>query len=57
MATARKVKIFTHLWDAKDAEAAANFYVSIFPDSRRPSSIVAGTRSSQEAASRSRVDG
>ncbi len=27
-------KIFTHLWYAKDAEEAAAFYASIFPDSR-----------------------
>lgn len=27
-------KIYTHLWYAKDAEEAANFYASIFPDSR-----------------------
>jgi predicted 3-demethylubiquinone-9 3-methyltransferase (glyoxalase superfamily) len=27
-------KIFTHLWYARDAERAAQFYVSIFPDSR-----------------------
>jgi predicted 3-demethylubiquinone-9 3-methyltransferase (glyoxalase superfamily) len=33
MATA-KAKIFTHLWYAKDAESAARFYASIFPDSR-----------------------
>jgi predicted 3-demethylubiquinone-9 3-methyltransferase (glyoxalase superfamily) len=27
-------KIFTHLWYARDAERAAQFYASIFPDSR-----------------------
>jgi predicted 3-demethylubiquinone-9 3-methyltransferase (glyoxalase superfamily) len=27
-------KIFTHLWYARDAERAAQFYVAIFPDSR-----------------------
>jgi predicted 3-demethylubiquinone-9 3-methyltransferase (glyoxalase superfamily) len=27
-------KIYTHLWYAKGAEEAANFYASIFPDSR-----------------------
>lgn len=27
-------KIFPHLWYAKDAEKAAEFYASIFPDSR-----------------------
>lgn len=27
-------KIFTHLWYTKEAEEAAEFYVSIFPDSR-----------------------
>ena len=29
-----KQKIFPFLWYAKDAEAAASFYASIFPDSR-----------------------
>jgi predicted 3-demethylubiquinone-9 3-methyltransferase (glyoxalase superfamily) len=29
-----RTKIFTHLWYAKDAEEAAAFYASIFPDSR-----------------------
>jgi predicted 3-demethylubiquinone-9 3-methyltransferase (glyoxalase superfamily) len=29
-----KVKIFPHLWYAKEAEEAARFYASIFPDSR-----------------------
>ena len=33
MATAR-AKIFTHLWYASEAEAAAKFYASIFPESR-----------------------
>lgn len=33
MADARKAKIYTHLWYAKDAEEAARFYASIFPDS------------------------
>ena len=27
-------KIFTHLWYAKEAEEAARFYASLFPDSR-----------------------
>ncbi|HVH43857.1 MAG TPA: VOC family protein [Labilithrix sp.] len=27
-------KIYTHLWYAKEAEVAAKFYASIFPDSR-----------------------
>ena len=27
-------KIYTHLWYAKEAEEAASFYASIFPDSR-----------------------
>lgn len=27
-------RIFTHLWYAKDAEQAAAFYASVFPDSR-----------------------
>ena len=30
----RNTKIFTHLWYAKDAQEAARFYTSIFPDSR-----------------------
>ncbi len=34
MAAARKQKIFPFLWYAKEAEAAARFYASIFPDSR-----------------------
>lgn len=34
MAVAKKQKIYTHLWYAKDAEAAAAFYASVFPDSR-----------------------
>jgi predicted 3-demethylubiquinone-9 3-methyltransferase (glyoxalase superfamily) len=27
-------KIFTHLWYAREAEEAASFYASVFPDSR-----------------------
>ena len=34
MATTKRAKILPFLWFAKDAEAAAKFYVSIFPDSR-----------------------
>ena len=34
MAQARRSKIFTHLWYAKEAEEAAKLYASIFPDSR-----------------------
>ena len=34
MATKTRSKIYTHLWYAKDAEKAAEFYASIFPDSR-----------------------
>jgi predicted 3-demethylubiquinone-9 3-methyltransferase (glyoxalase superfamily) len=34
MASPRKQKIFPFLWYAKEAEAAARFYASIFPDSR-----------------------
>jgi len=34
MATKTRSKIFTHLWYAKEAEEAAAFYASIFPDSR-----------------------
>ena len=34
MATKARTKIFPHLWYAKDAEAAAKLYASIFPDSR-----------------------
>jgi predicted 3-demethylubiquinone-9 3-methyltransferase (glyoxalase superfamily) len=33
MATQRRTKIFPFLWYAKDAEAAARFYASIFPNS------------------------
>jgi len=33
MARTRKQKIFPFLWYAKEAEAAAKFYASIFPDS------------------------
>ncbi len=29
-----QTKIYTHLWYAKEAEEAAKFYTSIFPDSR-----------------------
>jgi predicted 3-demethylubiquinone-9 3-methyltransferase (glyoxalase superfamily) len=31
---AGNAKIFTHLWYAKEAEEAAQFYASVFPDSR-----------------------
>ena len=34
MATTTKTKIVTHLWYATGAEEAAEFYCSIFPDSR-----------------------
>src|SRR3954454_23266690 len=34
MATRPRAKIFPFLWYAKDAEKAAQFYASIFPDSR-----------------------
>ncbi len=34
MASRKRPKIFTHLWYAQAAEAAARFYASIFPDSR-----------------------
>lgn len=34
MALNGRSKIFTHLWYANDAEGAAAFYASIFPDSR-----------------------
>ncbi len=34
MALRGRSKIFTHLWYAKEAEEAARFYSSIFPDSR-----------------------
>jgi predicted 3-demethylubiquinone-9 3-methyltransferase (glyoxalase superfamily) len=34
MATPKRTKIFPFLWYAKDAEAAARFYASIFPHSR-----------------------
>jgi predicted 3-demethylubiquinone-9 3-methyltransferase (glyoxalase superfamily) len=34
MESKARPKIFTHLWYAKDAEEAAKFYSSVFPDSR-----------------------
>ncbi len=34
MAPKARSKIFPHLWYAKEAEEAAKFYASIFPDSR-----------------------
>ena len=34
MARTRIAKIFPHFWYAKEAEEAARFYASIFPDSR-----------------------
>ena len=34
MGVKRSSKIFPHLWYAKEAEEAATFYASIFPDSR-----------------------
>ncbi|HEY6880717.1 MAG TPA: VOC family protein [Polyangiales bacterium] len=34
MSLNRRAKIFPHLWYTKEAEQAAQFYVSIFPDSR-----------------------
>jgi predicted 3-demethylubiquinone-9 3-methyltransferase (glyoxalase superfamily) len=34
MAQKQGTKIYTHLWYAKEAEEAAHFYASIFPDSR-----------------------
>jgi predicted 3-demethylubiquinone-9 3-methyltransferase (glyoxalase superfamily) len=34
MALKARPKIFTHLWYAREAQEAARFYVSIFPDSR-----------------------
>lgn len=34
MASRGRTRIFTHLWYAKEAEEAARFYASIFPDSR-----------------------
>jgi predicted 3-demethylubiquinone-9 3-methyltransferase (glyoxalase superfamily) len=34
MTLKRSSKIFPHLWYAKEAEEAATFYASIFPDSR-----------------------
>ena len=33
-AASGRAKIYTHLWYAKEAEAAAKFYASVFPDSR-----------------------
>src|SRR4029450_8557792 len=34
MATKTRSRIYPHLWYAKEAEEAAGFYASIFPDSR-----------------------
>jgi predicted 3-demethylubiquinone-9 3-methyltransferase (glyoxalase superfamily) len=34
MAPRARAKVFTHLWYAKQAQEAARFYASIFPDSR-----------------------
>ena len=34
MASKGRTKVFPHLWYAKEAEQAARFYASIFPDSR-----------------------
>ena len=34
MAKTKRSKIYTHLWYAKEAEEAARFYASVFPDSR-----------------------
>lgn len=34
MASTGRSKIFTHLWYATEAEEAARFYASVFPDSR-----------------------
>lgn len=34
MTSKGRSRIFTHLWYAKEAEEAATFYASIFPDSR-----------------------
>jgi predicted 3-demethylubiquinone-9 3-methyltransferase (glyoxalase superfamily) len=34
MGVSRRSKIFPHFWYAKEAEEAATFYASIFPDSR-----------------------
>jgi len=34
VASMKRPKIFTHLWYATEAEEAARFYASIFPDSR-----------------------
>src|SRR5687767_14384681 len=34
MASKPSAKIFPHLWYAKEAEEAAKFYASVFPDSR-----------------------
>ena len=33
MATKSRTNIYTHLWYAKEAEEAARFYASVFPDS------------------------
>jgi len=47
MASKTSQKIFPHLWYAKEAEEAARFYASIFPDSRvnRVSSLLSDSPS------------
>src|SRR5512143_1505602 len=45
MATKTRAKIYPHLWYAKDADEAAKFYSSIFPDSRVDSVATMGSDS------------
>jgi predicted 3-demethylubiquinone-9 3-methyltransferase (glyoxalase superfamily) len=47
MPSKTRTKIYTHFWYAKEAEEAAKFYASIFPDSRvdRVTPILADTPS------------
>ena len=45
MATKTRAKIYPHLWYAKDADEAAKFYASIFPDSRVDSVATMGSES------------
>src|SRR5688500_4423395 len=52
MSTKTSKKIVPHLWYAKDAEGAARYYASIFPDSRvdRVTSLAAESPSGPEGS-------
>ncbi len=45
MAPAQRAKVYTHLWYATEAEEAARFYASVFPDSRVEHVWVLGSES------------